>query len=181
MEFLAYRTQNESCHYKQGEDWRAGSFSQPQPFTLLTAEAMFCSIFGITFVTVKKKKKENPPISFPRKSMCAKKEGGPGQGSHGGLRLPSTSVSTWYKTSARVCSTTAPQPISLICGRNEKQKGGDENNYSKKLPRCWGCMWTFLMLLTGRYVRSFGGYLKHGPKLMETWDKFNPSRHGKTK
>lgn len=26
-------------------------------------------------------------------------------------------------------------------------------------------------------MRSFGGYLKHGPKFMETWDKFNPSRH----
>lgn len=33
------------------------------------------------------------------------------------------------------------------------------------------------MVLTGRYVRSFGGYLKHGPKFMETWDKFNPGRH----
>lgn len=29
--------------------------------------------------------------------------------------------------------------------------------------------------------RSFGGYLKHGPKLMETWDKFNPSRHEETR
>lgn len=34
--------------------------------------------------------------------------------SQGGLRLPSTSVSTWYSMSASVCSMTAPQPISLI-------------------------------------------------------------------
>lgn len=34
--------------------------------------------------------------------------------SHGGLRLPSTSVSTWYSMSASVCSMTAPQPMSLI-------------------------------------------------------------------
>jgi hypothetical protein len=36
-----------------------------------------------------------------------------------------------------------------------------------------------LTVLTGWYVRSFGGYLKDGPKLMETWDKFNTSRHRK--
>lgn len=38
-----------------------------------------------------------------------------------------------------------------------------------------------LLLLTGWYVRSLGGYLKHGPKLMETWGEFNSIRHGKYK
>lgn len=44
-----------------------------------------------------------------------------GYGSQGGLLLPSTSVSTWYRTSASVCSTTAPQPMSLICRGKHSQ------------------------------------------------------------
>lgn len=43
--------------------------------------------------TVKKQKQTPPSIQFPRKSISAKRKG-LGQGSHGGLRLPSTSVST---------------------------------------------------------------------------------------
>lgn len=60
-------------------------------FNLLTAEAVFHSIFGRTFATVKKQK-QAPPQFIPQKVHVCKE--GSGQGSHGGLRLPSTSVST---------------------------------------------------------------------------------------
>lgn len=91
--------------------------------------------------------------------------------SHGGLRRPSTSVSTWYSMSARVCSVTANQPMSLIW-RERKQK----NNHRRLDNSSVDVSIRFVKSsgrggesLTGWYLMSFGGYLKWGPKLTETW------------
>lgn len=163
---------------KSGEsaEGQGVSPSLTHTFNLLTAKATFCSVFGRTFATGTKQKQAPLPNLFPRKSTSAKKEG-PGQGSHGGLRLPSTSVSTWYKTSARVCSTTAPQPMSLICGRNKKQEWGAENSYNRKRQRHWGCT----VAITHRAVSEIlWRILEARSKVNGNLGQFHSSRHENT-
>lgn len=95
--------------------------------------------------------------------------------SQGGLRRPSTSVSTWYSISASVCSVTAPQPMSLIW-KEEKKKTctqvwskSSPVNVSVRSVKSSGKVCESPEALTGWYLTSFGGYLKCGPKLTETW------------
>lgn len=117
-------------------------------FTLLQQRLCSAVSSGKHLRQVKNKNK-TPSYYSPEKSVSAKKRG-LGQGSQGGLRLPSTSVSTWYKTSARVCSTTAPQPMSLICRRNKEQGNEVRTVWPHWEAADCGCMQTCLMLLTGR-------------------------------
>ena len=79
---------------RKGESRRAGISPSPtRPSTYYSRGPVLWRLRENLQQLKNKNNPPRPPIQFPRKSVSAKRKG-LGQGSHGGLRLPSTSVST---------------------------------------------------------------------------------------
>lgn len=91
QQLLGYGTQSKSLRSQTGERVQGQASHLAPPF--ICYRRACSAVAPGKCLRQLKEQNQTPLVIFPRKSMSAKKKGR-GQGSHGGLRLPSTSVST---------------------------------------------------------------------------------------